>query len=55
MILGFNTRKKDNSKQTFAESVSIAIYSTTKAKTMAYVVMFESFWEEIELHRKLRD
>jgi two-component system sensor histidine kinase VicK len=47
--------KVDDYKESFAEAVGLSTYSTSKPTIMSYVSVFENFWNQIELYRKLKD
>ena len=47
--------KLDDYKESFAEAVGLSTYSTSKPTIMSYVSVFENFWNQIELYRKLKD
>jgi two-component system, OmpR family, sensor histidine kinase VicK len=45
---------KDDSKDTFIESVGLAIYSNSKSTVLSYITLFENLWEQTELYEKLQ-
>jgi signal transduction histidine kinase len=47
--------KVDDEKESFTEAVGLSTYSTSKPTIMSYVSVFENFWNQIELYRKLKD
>ena len=47
--------KVDDSKEDFIEAVGLTTYSTSEPTIMSYVSVFENFWNQIELYRKLKD
>ena len=46
---------KDDSKDTFSKSVGFATYSNSRATVLSYVSIFESFWKQSELVKKLKE
>ncbi|MFL6361769.1 MAG: sensor histidine kinase [Nitrososphaeraceae archaeon] len=47
--------KVDDYKESFVEAVGLSTYSTSEPTIMSYVSVFENFWNQIELYRKLKD
>jgi hypothetical protein len=47
--------KVDDYKESFAEAAGLSTYSTSEPTIMSYVSVFENFWNQIELYRKLKD
>jgi two-component system, OmpR family, sensor histidine kinase VicK len=45
---------KDDSKETFDESVGLSVYSTSKAGVLSYVSIFENLWSQTELYEQLK-
>ena len=45
---------KDDSKETFDESIGLSIYSTSSAGVLSYVSIFESLWSQTELYGELK-
>jgi signal transduction histidine kinase len=45
---------RDDSKDTFDESIGLSVYSTSKAGVLSYVSIFESLWSQTELYEQLR-
>jgi signal transduction histidine kinase len=45
---------RDDSKETFDESIGLSVYSTSKAGVLSYVSMFESLWSQNELYERLK-
>jgi signal transduction histidine kinase len=45
---------KDDSKETFDESIGLSIYSTSKAGVLSYVSIFENLWSQTELYERLK-
>ncbi|MGC1932180.1 MAG: hypothetical protein WA667_24675 [Candidatus Nitrosopolaris sp.] len=46
---------KDDSKETFTDSVGFGTYSNSLATVLSYVSIFESFWSQSEFIRKLKE
>ena len=46
--------KIDDSKEEFNEAVGLSTYSTSKPTIASYISIFENFWSQIELYKKLR-
>jgi two-component system, OmpR family, sensor histidine kinase VicK len=46
--------KKDDSKEDFIEAVGLATYSNSKPTVLSYVSIFESLWEQVQLHQQLK-
>jgi two-component system, OmpR family, sensor histidine kinase VicK len=46
---------KDNTEDTFVDSIGFATYSNSRATVLSYVSVFESFWKQSELVRKLKE
>jgi two-component system, OmpR family, sensor histidine kinase VicK len=46
---------KDDSKDTFIDSAGFATYSNSKATVLSYVSIFESFWKQSDLVKKLKE
>ena len=46
---------KDDSKDNFVDSVGFATYSNSRATVLSYVSIFESFWKQSELVKKLKE
>lgn len=45
---------KDDSKETFDESIGLSVYSTSKAGVLSYVSIFENLWSQTELYERLK-
>jgi len=45
---------RDNSKETFDESIGLSVYSTSKAGVISYVSIFENLWSQTELYERLK-
>ena len=45
---------KDDSKETFDESIGLSVYSTSKAGVISYVSIFENLWSQTELYERLK-
>ncbi|MGN6821659.1 MAG: ATP-binding protein [Candidatus Nitrosocosmicus sp.] len=46
---------KDNSKETFVESIGFATYSNSKPSVLSYISIFESFWLQTEMYKKVKE
>jgi len=46
---------KDDSQDNFVDSVGFATYSNSRATVLSYVSIFESFWKQSELVKKLKE
>ena len=46
---------KDDTKDTFVDSMGFATYSDSRATVLSYVSIFESFWKQSELVKKLKE
>ncbi len=46
---------KDDYKRYFVDSVGFATYSNSRATVLSYVSIFESFWKQSELVKKLKE
>ncbi len=46
---------KDDTKDNFTKSVGFATYSNSRATVLSYVSIFESFWKQSELVKKLKE
>ena len=45
---------RDDSKETFDESIGLSVYSTSKAGVISYVSIFENLWSQTELYERLK-
>ena len=45
---------KDDSKETFDESIGLSVYSTSMAGVLSYVSIFENLWSQTELYEQLK-
>ena len=45
---------KDDSKETFDESIGLSVYSTSKAGALSYMSIFENLWSQTELYEQLK-
>jgi two-component system, OmpR family, sensor histidine kinase VicK len=45
---------KNDSKETFDESIGLSVYSTSKAGALSYVSIFENLWSQTELYEQLK-
>ena len=46
---------KDDTKDNFVDSIGFATYSNSRATVLSYVSIFESFWKQSELVKKLKE
>lgn len=46
---------KDDTKDTFIDSMGFATYSNSRATVLSYVSIFESFWKQSDLVKKLKE
>jgi signal transduction histidine kinase len=46
---------KDDSKERFTEAMGFATYSNSRPTVLSYVSIFEGFWIQTELYKKLKD
>jgi two-component system sensor histidine kinase VicK len=46
---------KDDAKNTFMDSMGFATYSNSRATVLSYVSIFESFWKQSDLVKKLKE
>lgn len=46
---------KDDTKDNFVDSVGFATYSNSRATVLSYISIFESFWKQSELVKKLKE
>ena len=46
---------KDDTKDKFVDAIGFATYSNSRATVLSYVSIFESFWKESELVKKLKE
>ena len=46
---------KDDTKDIFINSVGFATYSNSRATVLSYVSIFESFWKQSDLVKKLKE
>jgi two-component system sensor histidine kinase VicK len=46
---------KDDTKDTFVDSIGFATYSNSRATVLSYVSIFESFWKQSEMVKKLKE
>ena len=46
---------KDNSKETFVDSIGFATYSNSKPSVLSYISIFESFWLQTEMYKKVKE
>jgi two-component system, OmpR family, sensor histidine kinase VicK len=46
---------KDDTEDTFVNSIGIATYSNSRATVLSYVSVFESFWKQSDLVKKIKE
>ncbi len=46
---------KDDSKDTFIDSIGFATYSNSRSTVLSYASIFESFWKQSDLLKKLKE
>ena len=46
---------KDDSKDTFIQSIGLSIHSTSKASVLSYVAIFENLWKQSELFSEIKE
>jgi len=46
---------KDNAKETFGEAIGFASYSNSKPTVLSYISIFESFWLQTEIYKKVKE
>ncbi|MGN6351412.1 MAG: ATP-binding protein [Candidatus Nitrosocosmicus sp.] len=46
---------KDDTKDTFADSIGFATYSNSRATVLSYISIFENFWKQSDLVQKLKE
>jgi two-component system, OmpR family, sensor histidine kinase VicK len=46
--------KVDDSSERFTEAVGLSSYSTSQPTVISYISIFENFWNQLELYRKLK-
>ena len=44
---------RDDAKTTFAEAIGLSTYSNSKAGVLSYVAIFDNWWEQTELYRRV--
>jgi two-component system, OmpR family, sensor histidine kinase VicK len=49
------TEVNDDSKDTFSGSLGFATYSNSRSTVLSYVSIFESFWLQTEMYKKIRE
>ena len=46
---------KDDTKDTFIESIGLSTHSTSKASVLSYVAIFENLWKQSELYQEIKE
>src|SRR6185312_3511851 len=46
---------KNNSKETLGEAIGFATYSNSKPTVLSYISIFESFWLQTEIYKKVKE
>jgi len=49
------TEVNDDSKDTFSDSLGFATYSNSRSTVLSYVSIFESFWLQTEMYKKIKE
>jgi two-component system, OmpR family, sensor histidine kinase VicK len=49
------TEIKDDLRQTFSDAIGFATYSNSKATVLSYISIFESFWIQTEMYKKVKE
>jgi two-component system, OmpR family, sensor histidine kinase VicK len=49
------TEIKDDLKKTFSDAIGFATYSNSKATVLSYISIFESFWIQTEMYKKVKE
>ncbi len=49
------TELNDDSKDTFVDSLGFATYSNSRSTVLSYVSIFESFWLQTEMYKKVKE
>ena len=49
------TEVKEDSKETFADAIGLSTYSNSISTVLSYVSIFESFWIQSELYKKVKE
>jgi two-component system, OmpR family, sensor histidine kinase VicK len=45
---------RDDSKETFDESIGLSVYSTSKAGVLSYVSIFDNLWNQTDLYEQIK-
>ncbi len=46
---------KDDSEETFVDAIGFATYSNSRSTVLSYVSIFESFWLQTEMYKKVKE
>ena len=49
------TEVKEDSKETFSDAIGLSTYSNSRSTVLSYVSIFESFWIQSELYKKVKE
>ena len=49
------TEVKEDSKETFSDAIGLSTYSNSISTVLSYVSIFESFWIQSELYKKVKE
>ena len=49
------TELNDDSKDTFVDALGFATYSNSRSTVLSYVSIFESFWLQTEMYKKVKE
>jgi two-component system, OmpR family, sensor histidine kinase VicK len=49
------TEINDDSKDTFSDALGFATYSNSKSTVLSYISIFESFWLQTEMYKKVKE
>jgi two-component system, OmpR family, sensor histidine kinase VicK len=49
------TEVKEDSKETFSDAIGLSTYSNSRSTVLSYVSIFETFWIQSELYKKVKE
>ena len=49
------TEVKEDSKETFSDAIGLSTYSNSRSTVLSYVSIFEAFWIQSELYKKVKE
>jgi two-component system, OmpR family, sensor histidine kinase VicK len=49
------TEVKEDSKETFSDAIGLSTYSNSRSAVLSYVSIFEAFWIQSELYKKVKE